>query len=419
MYLKYLVLPLALVVILVAALFSRDLRDMFLPEGVQFLYSEAAAGNGATAGAARGSHEKPAAAMRPRRGGNRSKPETVQVMVAPAQQSAVQVFLSGLGTVTAYNKVDIKAQVDGIITELHFDEGDDVAAGTPLATIDPTPYRARVERWKAAKQRAEAQLANAKGNLSRAQQLRAKSYVTEKQIDEQATLVSQYAADVAAAESQIKIAQTQLDHTIVRSPIDGRTGIRNVDPGNLIRAANNTNIVTVVQLQPISVIISLPARDLARAGVTPGMSDLPVFAYAQNGTTLLDVGQLQTVDNEVDPKAGTIQLKATFPNKEYRLWPGDFVNCKVVVEERQDGITVPSAAIRHGPKADFVWVVGPDNTAETRRVKVRQTTGETTLLDQGLKVGERVVVRGQYHLEPGSHVEIVSEQTGGSELTRR
>jgi multidrug efflux system membrane fusion protein len=419
MHMRYMLFPMALVFTLVGV--------YFWGQGVQLFFDGEAAAttdDPPSPSAVDGTPRQSMTGFRLGRGGKFIKrrkpftPEKVPVVVAVVEQSEVPVFLSGLGTVIAYNTVDIKAQVDGIITKLNFQDGDDVKAGDPLVTIDPTPYQAQVERWQAAKQRAEAQLANANTNLSRAQQLLAKNYATQKQTDEQAALVSQYTADVAEAEAQIKFAQTQLDLAIVRSPINGRTGIRHVDAGNFIRAANNVNIVTVVQLQPISVIVSVSAKDLAQAGASPGTSDLPVLAYAQNGTTLLDRGQLQTVNNVVNPTSGTIQLKANFPNEQYRLWPGDFVKCKIVVEQRQNGITVPSAAIRHGPKGDFVWVIRPDNTAEAKTVKVKQTIGDRTLLDYGLEAGEQVVIEGQYHLQADTRVEIVSkEPTSGQELT--
>jgi membrane fusion protein, multidrug efflux system len=336
-------------------------------------------------------------------------PDLMQVAVATARQGQVPVFLSGLGTVIAYNTVDTKAEVDGIIVKMNFKEGDDVKAGDALVTIDPTPYQARLEQWQAAKARAEAQLENAKTNLWRDQQLVAHNFATQKQTDEESALVGKFTADVAEAEAQIKFAQVELDHTIIRSSIDGRTGIRHVDPGNYVRAANNTNIVTVVQLQPISVLVSVASRDLIQTGATPGQSNLPILAYSQDGTTLLDRGQLQTVNNVIYTTSGTIQLKANFPNEQYRLWPGDYVFCKIVVENRHNGITVPSAAIRHGALGDFVWIARPDNTAETKRVKVKQTVGDTTLIDKGIEPGERVVVEGQYHLQPGSHLQIVSK----------
>jgi membrane fusion protein, multidrug efflux system len=338
--------------------------------------------------------------------------EAVRIVAAPVTQATVPILLSGIGTVQAYNSVDAKAQVDGVILRLNFDEGDDVKIGDPLVTIDPAPYEARVLQWQAAKQRATVQLENAKTNLWRDQQLLAKDFATQKQTDAETALVGQYTADIAEADAQIKFAQNQLDNTVIRSPINGRTGIRHVDAGNLIRAADNTNIVTVVQTKPISVIITVPAKALAQAGISSGLSDLTVMAYEQDGVALLDRGKVQTVNNVVDPATGTIKLKANFPNEQSRLWPGDFVDCKIVVENRHDGLTVPSAAIQHGPKGDFVWVIRPDSTAEPRPVRVRQTLSDTALIDRGLQADETVVAEGQYYLRSGSRVAIVPELPG-------
>jgi membrane fusion protein, multidrug efflux system len=345
------------------------------------------------------------------------RPEIVRVVAAPVVQTTVPILLSGIGTVQAYNSIDAKAQVDGVILRLNFDEGNDVKIGDPLVTIDPTPYEARVLQWQAAKQRATAQLENAKANLWRDQQLLAKDIATQKQTDAETALVGQYTADIAEAEAQIKFAQIQLDNTVIRSPINGRTGIRHVDAGNLIRAADNTNIVTVVQTMPISAIITVPAKALAQAGISSGMSDLPVTAYEQDGVVLLDRGKVQTINNIVDPATGTIKLKANFPNEKSKLLPGDFVDCKIVVETRHDGLTVPSVAIQHGPKGDFVWVVRADSTVEPRPVRVKQTLSDTALIDRGLQVDETVVAEGQYYLRSGTRVEIVPElQSDRSEI---
>ena len=331
------------------------------------------------------------------------------VVVASVTQADVPIFLSGIGTVVAYYMVEAKALVDGVILNVNFQEGDDVKIGDPLVTIDPTPYAARVTQWKAAKERAQAQLENAKGNLWRDQQLLTHNVVTQKQTDADATLVSQYTADIAEDEAQIAFAQYQLDNTIIRSPINGRTGIRHVDPGNLVRAADNTNIVTVVQTQPISVIITVPAKALLQAGILPGLSDLTVYAYTQDDVTLLDTGNVQTVNNMVDPATGTIKLKASFPNERSKLWPGDFVDCKIVVEKRHNGLTVPTAAIQQGPKGSYVWVVRADGTAEPKAVFVRQTLGDTVLLDRGVQPNEKVVVEGQFYLHSGARVKIVPQ----------
>ena len=340
---------------------------------------------------------------------NSTSDRPVPVVVAPVHQAEVPILLSGIGTVLAYYTVDAKALVDGIILKVNFQEGQDVKIGDPLVTIDPTPYEARVEQWQAAKKRAQAQLENAKTNLWRDQQLLSHNFATQKQTDATQELVDQYTADIAEDEAQIKFAQYQLDNTVLRSQINGRTGIRHVDPGNLIRAADNTNIVTVVQMQPISVIVTVPAKALAQAGISPGESDLTVYAYTQDGVTLLDTGKIFTVNNVVDPATGTIKLKANFPNERSKLWAGDFVDCKVVVGVRHDGLTVPTTAIHEGPKGSFVWVVAPDGTAQPRGVAVKQTTGDTALIDRGLQANEKVVVEGQFYLHAGARVNVVPQ----------
>jgi membrane fusion protein, multidrug efflux system len=335
--------------------------------------------------------------------------ERVPVVVAPVSQSDVPILLPGIGTVQAYYTVDAKALVDGVILNVNFQEGQDVKIGDPLVTIDPTPYQARVEQWQAARDRAKAQLENAKTNLWRDQQLLSHNFATQKQTDATQELVDQYTADIAEDEAQIKYAQYQLDNTVVRAEINGRTGVRHVDPGNLIRAADNTNLVTVVQMQPISVIITVPAKALAQAGISPGIVELKVFAYTQDGVTLLDTGTVQTVNNVVDPATGTIKLKANFPNERSKLWAGDFVDCKVVVETRHNGLTVPTAAIKEGPKGSFVWVVGRDGTAQPRGIVVKQTLGDTALIDRGLEAQEKVIVEGQFYLHAGVPVAVVPQ----------
>jgi multidrug efflux system membrane fusion protein len=347
------------------------------------------------------------------------RPGVVPVVVAPVKKSEVPIYLSGIGTVQAYNTIAVKSQVDGVIKNMHFQEGQDVKVGDPLVIIDPEVYEARLQEAQAMKAKAEALLENAKSNLWRDEQLLAKDFVSQRQTDATRALVGQYTAEIAQYEGQIKYAKTQLEYTTIRSPINGRTGIRKVDPGNLIRAADNATIVTIVQLQPIWVIITLPAKEVGRNNITPGLSELPVFAFAENGVTPLDRGQIQLVDNTVDPSTGTIKLKAVFKNERFKLWPGDFVDCKVMVEKRRDGLTVPSAAVRHGPKGDFVWTVSANNTAEPKRVKVRQTLGGTALIDQGLDGDEQVVIDGYYRLQIGSQVEVTKPpQSEGPELSR-
>jgi membrane fusion protein, multidrug efflux system len=343
----------------------------------------------------------------------------VPVVATTVHQGNVPVYISGLGTVQALYTIHIKAQVDGVILKMPFAEGQDVKEGDTLVLIDPSVFQARLEQAQAQKERAEAQLENAKTNLWRDQELLKHDFATQKQTDQERMLVGQYTADIAQYEADIKYWQAQLAYTNIRSPINGRIGIRNVDPGNLIRAQDNTDLVTLVQLQPISVIITVPAKELARNGVSLGQVNLPVTAYAENGVTPLGRGQVHTVNVEVNQTTGTVKLKAEFNNEQYKLWPGDFVDCKIVVEQRTNGLTVPTAAIRHGPRGDFVWLIQPDNTVAIRPVRVRQTVGGTAVIDTGLDADEKIVLDGYARLAQGSRVEIVPPRSGdGSRLSR-
>jgi len=342
---------------------------------------------------------------------NPTDKKAVPVVAAMVHQGDVPIYLSGLGTVQAYYAVDLKAQVDGVILKMPFEEGQDVKVGDPIVIIDPQTYQARLEHAQAQKARATAQLENAKTNLWRDEELLKQNVSSQKQTDQQRMLVGQYTADIAQYDADIKYAQAQLDYSTIRSPINGRIGIRKVDPGNLVRAADNATLVTIVQLQPISVIITVPAKELAQNDISLGLTDLPVIAYSENGITPLGRGQVKTVNNTVDQTTGTIKLKANFNNEQYKLWPGDFVDCKVIVETSRNGLTVPTAAIRHGPRGDFVWVIQPDSTVAVRPVRVRQTVGGTAVIKFGLGPNEKVVIDGHARLLPGNPVEIISAKS--------
>jgi multidrug efflux system membrane fusion protein len=354
------------------------------------------------------SSEAPPAEVRP-----------VPVVAATAHEGNVPIYISGLGTVQAFYTIKIKAQVDGVILKMPFKEGQDVKEGDTLALIDPSVYQARLEQAQAQKQRAIVQLENAKTNLWRDEELLKHDFATQKQTDQDRMLVGQYTADIAQYEADIKYWQAQVAYTNIRSPINGRIGIRHVDPGNLVRAQDNTTLVTVVQLQPISVIITVPAKELARNNVSLGQSNLPVTAYAENGITPLGRGEVHAVNVEVDQGTGTIKLKASFNNEQYKLWPGDFVDCKIVVEQRRNGLTIPTAAIRQGPRGDYVWVIQPDNTAAIRPVRVRQIVGGTAVIDFGLEANEKIILDGYARLAQGSRVEIVPPKSeDGSRISR-
>jgi multidrug efflux system membrane fusion protein len=333
-------------------------------------------------------------------------PAAVPVVVAAARTEDVPIYLSGIGTVQAYNTVNVQTQVDGQISQILFREGQDVKAGDKLVIIDPRPYQAQLQQQIAARLRDQALLQGARLDLVRYAELVKKDYATQQQVDQQQAQVGRYQGAVLNDEAQIAYAQTELGFTTITSPIDGRVGIRQVDVGNFVRAAQGTTIVVVTQLRPISVIFTVSAAAVERSGLDLGIAHVPVIALAQDNTTELDRGTTDVVDNMVDQTTGTIKLKASFPNDALKLWPGNFVNGRLIVDTRRDAVTVPSVAVRHGPRCDFAWIVRPDQIAVTRCVTVGQTFADRTLIEKGLAKGTKVVVDGQYRLDEGSKVEI-------------
>jgi len=333
-------------------------------------------------------------------------PAAVPVVVAAARTEDVPIYLSGIGTVQAYNTVNVQTQVDGQISQILFREGQDVKAGDKLVIIDPRPYQAQLQQQIAARLRDQALLQGARLDLVRYAELVKKDYATQQQVDQQQAQVGRYQGAVLNDEAEIAYAQTELGFTTITSPIDGRVGIRQVDVGNFVRAAQGTTIVVVTQLLPISVIFTVSAAAVERSGLDLGIAHVPVIALAQDNTTELDRGTTDVVDNMVDQTTGTIKLKASFPNDALKLWPGNFVNGRLIVDTRRDAVTVPSVAVRHGPRCDFAWIVRPDQIAVTRCVTVGQTFADRTLIEKGLAKGTKVVVDGQYRLDEGSKVEI-------------
>ncbi len=329
----------------------------------------------------------------------------VPVVVGQAKLEDVPIYVYSIGTVQAYNTVNVKARVDGHITEILFKEGQDVKAGDKLAIIDPVPYQAQLKQQIGARDSTAAQLRGAEIDLRRYQSLMKADSIARQQVEDQQALVEQYRAQVFNLDAQIAYARAQLDYTTITSPIDGRVGVRLVDMGNFVQAANPTTIVVIAQLRPISVIFTVSSDIAARAALRPGSADVPVLAFAQDQATLLDRGVVETVDNQVDPSSGMIKLKARFPNEGLKLWPGDFLNGRVVVNVRHDGLTVPAAAVRHGPFRDFVWVV-KDGHVTSSLVTVAQIFRDQALLDNGPPPGTEVVTEGHYRLENGAAVTI-------------
>jgi multidrug efflux system membrane fusion protein len=343
----------------------------------------------------------------------------VRVGVGSVRAEDVPILLSGIGTVQAYNTVNVKTRVDGEIARVIFQEGQDVKAGEPIVIIDPRPYEAQLQQQEAMRLKDQALLDSATQDLQRYQTLAKTSAVSQQLADNQRWLVDQYRAQVQNDVAQIYYARTQLDYATIRSPISGRMGIRLVDQGNIVKAADNATIVVITQLQPISVVFTLAAASVAQARLTLGQAHVPVMAFAADDVALLDRGTVDLVDNQVDQTTGTIKLKASFPNAELRLWPGDFVNGRLVVDTRRQGLTVPTAAVRHGPRGDYVWVVRGDNTVQARAVSAGQRTSGRTLIERGLRRDEQVVTEGHFLLEDGSHIEIVKTDPGQEQANPR
>jgi multidrug efflux system membrane fusion protein len=331
----------------------------------------------------------------------------VPVKVAPVTVEEVPIYLTGIGTVQAYNIVNVRSKVDGEIVQILFQEGQDVRQNDELVSIDPRPLQAQLDQQIAIREKDRALLNGALVDMKRYDSLAGQRdmAIARQVVDQQHALVEQYKAQVSNDDAQVQYARTQLEFTSIRAPISGRVGIRQVDQGNFVRGGDSTILVVITQLKPISVIFTLSSVAVGQTRITPGRARAPVAAIGPDNTTIIDRGVVDVVDNQVDPSTGTIKIKATFPNLGLKLWPGNFVNGRITVDTRS-GTTVPSVAIRHGPQGDFVWVVKSDMTVAARNIVVAQVFGDRCLVDRGLVRGERVVTEGYYRLQNGSRVEI-------------
>ena len=335
-------------------------------------------------------------------------PAPVPVVAAKVQVSDVPIVLEGIGTVMAYNIVDIHTQVAGTIEKIGFVEGQVVKPGDLIAQVDPRPYQAALDEAQAILKLDQAHLANAEENLKRYQTLIKQDSVAQMQVDNEAAKVLQLKATIAQENATIFNAQTQLGYTTITSPIAGVTGIRKVDIGNIIQptgaGGDTTPIVTVTQIQPISIIFTLAQKDFET--VRKAMKDgaLTTVAYSQDDTTKLDQGSLLLVNNTMLQSSGTMQLKANFPNKNETLWPGQFVNVRLNVAVRHNAITIPITALQQGQNSQFVFMVQPDGKVEQRTVVEEQTLDGRALISSGLGAGDTVVVAGQYRLSNGAQV---------------
>ena len=341
----------------------------------------------------------------------RTSRAAVPVSVANAARQDMPVYLTGLGTVQALFTVAIHAQVDGKLQEVFFKEGQRVQRGDVLAKIDPRLYQAALDQAKARKAQDQATLIAAMKDLARFQTLASKNYETQQNLDLQQAKVDQAKASIAADDAAIEAAQTNLDYTNVVATNDGRMGVRMVDPGNIVHASDQAAIGILTQTEPITVTFTLPAQTLEDVRDAMARGPVEVAAYDRNNVRQLGTGTLSTIDNLIDPTTATYRLKATFKNDGEKLWPGQFVNARLLVDTRKDVVVIPSVAVQRGPRGLFAWVVKTDNTAEARPIETGVTTGDRTIVTSGVKDGERVVIDGQYKLQANAPVTITAPPT--------
>jgi len=339
----------------------------------------------------------------------KASPPAVPVRAATVKRQDVPIVLLGLGTVQAFNSVLVKSRVDGQIVKINFTEGQNVRAGDILVEIDPAPFEAALAQAQATKLKDEAQLENARLDLERFSRLATTNAVSKQQMDTARALVAQLDATVKADQAVIDMAQTQLNYTRIRSPIDGRVGTRLIDAGNFVRGANDAaGIVTINQLNPINVAFALPADTLPRIRASAQNGDVRVVAQDSDGADLL-FGKLAVIDNLINPATATINYKATFDNSTEVLWPGQFVNVRVELEVRRDVVAIPLTAVQQGPDGPYAFVVGENRRVQKRTLKVAALTKAVAIIDDGLQPGDVVVTEGQYRIQAGTVVEVLPD----------
>ena len=347
-------------------------------------------------------------------------PPVIPVVAVTVIEKDVPIYLDGLGTVQALNTVTIRVRVDGQLTKLAFIEGQDVHEGEFLAQVDPTPFEATLAQADAKKKQDQAQLANARLDLVRDEDMVRRKVISQQQYDTQKALVAQLDASVSADEAAIQSAKVQLGYTKIVSPIDGRVGIRLVDKGNIVHASDPNGLIVITQLHPINIIFTLPEQNLDKIRREMALGELSVFALDRENRPMPGEGKLSVIDNQIDTTTGTIRLKATFPNDDLRLWPGQFVNTRLQLTVRKGGIVVPAAVVQRGPEGSYAFVIrGVDDklTVDVRPVKVAQTQQGESLIEDGLKAGERVVLEGQYRLQAKSRVKLAKSAGAVSQAT--
>jgi membrane fusion protein, multidrug efflux system len=331
-------------------------------------------------------------------------PPAVPVGVAAVKQGDFNVYLTGLGSVLAFNTVSLKTRIDGQIMQVNFREGQDVKIGELLIVIDDRPYKVALQQAQANLQKDEAQLTNAKAQYERNKVLYEQGVIAKQDLDTMQASFGTYEGTIAADKAAIDNAKLNLTYCYIKSPIDGRVGLRQVDPGNYVTAAGNTPMLVITQLHPIAVVFTLPEDQLQEVAQHMRQGALEVDAYSRDDQTKLATGKLLTIDNQIDQTTGTAKLKGVFDNQDNSLWPNQFVNVHLLLQTRKDAVTAPASAILRGPDGSFSYVVDANNTVQMRPVQVALTQGSTVVIASGLQGGEKVVTDGQEKLQAGSRV---------------
>ena len=332
------------------------------------------------------------------------QPPPVPVEVASATRRGVPVYLTGIGTVEPFNTVTVSSRVDGELQQVLFREGQDIAKGAPLAVIDPRTFQAALDEAKAKLLQDQAALANAELILKRDAQLGKDDFTSRQTVDNDQSTVDQLQAQVAQDQAAVATAETQLSYTRIAAPIDGRAGLRLIDQGNIVHASDPTGLVVLNQIHPIAVISTLPQRDVPTIRTVLAAGEVEAHAMSRDDGSVLDVGTVALIDNQIEPQSGTLRVKSIFPNDADRLWPGQFVDVKIRVATLPAVVTVPSDAVQRGPDGPYVFIVATNGAVDTRPVKVGQIADGIAVIESGLDAGQEVVVRGQYRLAPGTRI---------------
>ena len=347
-------------------------------------------------------------------------PQSVPVAALAAQKGDIGIYLTGLGTVTPLQTVTVKSRVDGELMRVYYREGQIVKKGQPLVEIDPRPYQAQLTQAQGQMIRDQALLANARVDLERYKVLSSQDSIAEQQYATQKSLVRQFEGTVKFDQGQIDNAKLQLIYSRITSPVSGRIGLRLVDSGNIIHATDTTGLAVITQLEPITVIFTIPEDSLPPLlGKVKAGERLPVDAFNCEQSKKLATGSLLTLDNQIDPNSGTVRLRAEFPNKDHGLFPNQFVNARLLLETKHGATLVPTAAMQRSPQGPFVYLIKADKTVSVRQVRLGPTEGDDAAIDEGLSPGDLIVVEGAERLREGSKVELKSQGPGNSGKPRK